>query len=209
MKEFAVLLVAPKDWAGDCVGLECTAWRSGYQETAFRKVMTVALYMSDDTQARRRLEQQARGTPDLVYSTPVVTVAPAVPSPRPPAPEAAPDRPSTKSCSGSYKYEGNLATYYYKLGADGRWEGRTEFGAAGYAAGLYLGAVSHKTIYLRGDWSVKDGRLKITQIEQRTPDSKVWTKILLVVPDFDEPIKEFNKDLRILRLESGKELRPE
>jgi hypothetical protein len=197
-REFACLLVVPKDWSGECITLDCSAYAKSAREAVARQTIGIGLYASGDDVARVRVETLAKVIASPTYLAPVgqePATLPAVPTTA---------VLSCSTCAGTYKIPfknqnilGETHIYITELKKDGTWEGTCERGPHTYAK--------------RGTWSIEQGRLTIKGSERKVSSfigSLGWKKDEVVLYD-DANIKEFDEKHKTIYLQTGEILRPE
>jgi hypothetical protein len=180
-KEFAFLLVVPREWAGDNAVLDCTAYQKGYKDVVAQQALGVGLYMSGDRDARVRVEKLARET--KTSSTSVLATKNDGPAAQP----AGVAGLTCAACAGKYTFTHQLYETTATLTKDGSWEGWNGF------RGLT------KLSRVKGTWSIKDGKLTLIQ----THDTGIPLKLVIFN---DVPIKDFDEKAGVLFLEGGRKL---
>lgn len=182
-KEFAFLLLVPRDWAGDSIVLDCAAYQKGYKDVAARQAMGVGLYMIGDAATRARVEKLAREA----KPSPASLTAPRSQGTAAAPPPAGADGLTLERLAGKYTFSTGAANETTgTFTKDGKWEGWT--GIIGLP----------KIDGIRGTWAVEDGKLIVTQ----THIDKIPRKRELI----SSPIKDYDEKAGVIFLENGKKL---
>jgi hypothetical protein len=188
-KEFALLLVAPKDWSGGLIKIDCKAWLSGYQGVASHKDMVVAVFKNGDDAARIKFEGLAEteqaAKPAVVEQKNVSSEG---------KERGADSEPlNTRICAGSYSVDNR--SMVIDLKDDGKWDGKE------VTADFFGGKRYYR--HIRGIWFVRNNHLKITMAERQSglDGEGKWDPIGEVI--IDDQILEFSKKDHVFRTKKG------
>ncbi|OWK36802.1 hypothetical protein [Fimbriiglobus ruber] len=186
-KEFAFLLVVPKEWAGECIVLDCAAYQKGYRDIVAKQAMGIGLYMHGDGATRTRVEQLAKEAKTSTASLLATKNEPAGPAEAVKSVPTGPASLTCEKCAGKYTFSHQkLYETTATFTKDGTWDGWT-----GYVNFPKLNGQ-------RGTWSIKDGKLTIVQTH--------LSGVPLQLTILEQMIKDFDEKAGVIILENGSKL---
>jgi hypothetical protein len=195
-KQFALLLVSPKDWHGDIMDISCSGTPiDGVSEIL--QDLKVGVYVQGDRDARKRQEKAAvafESKPRLVARCPQPIVATKV---------------SEESAYSLDQLAGNYTVTVYRGPFSVEWTFKTNLLKDGTWEGTFSGGIQASRA-ARGTWSLEGKLLTIVCEKEKAIGSEEWSGFYMVGKNWGrtlvdgEEIESFDKEKGMIVLKNGK-----